>query len=119
MGVSAQAPNFRQDIVVQGKTLPGSTSDFFLTFSGPFSLPGITLAQGTYVFRSTSPGVLQMLSADRRTTYAMAFTIPVERSVVTQGPEVKFESLTEGSPQRVVAWCRPDTPDGQQLIHPR
>ena len=120
MGVSAQAPKFQQDIVVQGKAMPGSTSDFFLTFSGPFSVPGVTLTQGTYVFRSTSPGVLQVLSADRLATYAMAFTIPVERDVVAEGAQVKFgASKTENSPQRVIAWWRPDTRYGQQLIYPR
>jgi hypothetical protein len=99
MGVSAQAPKFQQDIVVQGKAMPGSTSDLFLTFSGPFSVPGVSLSQGTYIFRSPSPGVLQVLSADRRATYAMTFTTPVERDVATEGPQVKFgEQTTGGSP---------------------
>jgi hypothetical protein len=120
LGASAQAPKFQQDIVVQGRAMPGSTSDFFLTFSGPFSVSGISLAQGTYVFRSTSPGVLQVLSADRRASYAMVFTTPVERQVVTDAPEVKFGApTTEGSPQKVVAWWRPETRYGQQLIYPR
>lgn len=120
MGVSAQVPKFQQDILVQGRAMPGSTSDFFLTFSGPFSVHGITLPQGTYVFRNASPGVLQVLSTDRSATYAMAFTIPVERNSVTEGPEVKFGApATAGSPQRVVAWWRPETRYGEQLIYPR
>lgn len=116
---AAQAPKFQQDIIVQGKAMPGSTSDFFLTFSGPFSMPGVSLAQGTYIFRSPSPGLLQVLSADRRATYAMAFTIPVERDVASEGLQVKFGTpVTEGSPQRVIAWWRPEMRSGQQLIYP-
>ena len=118
MRASAQAPKFQQDIVVQGKAMPGSTTDLFLTFSGPFTVPGVTLSQGTYVFRSPSPGVLQVLSADRRATYAMAFTTPVERGVVTDEPEVTFGEFVGDSPRKIIALWRSNAVNGQQLIYP-
>jgi hypothetical protein len=116
----AQAPKFRQDIVVQGQAMPGSINDFFLTFSGPLSVPGVSLARGTYLFRNLSPGVLQVMSADRRATYAMAFTVPVEREVASDRHEVTLgEPVAPGSPQRLVAWWVPGATVGQALIYPK
>src|SRR5579872_3223677 len=55
-----------------------------LTFSGPVSLPTVTLPAGTYLFRfvdpMNSPGVIQVLSKDGTTPYAMLNTIPIVRT---------------------------------------
>src|SRR5262249_35047312 len=52
-----------------------------LTFSGPVSLPGVTLPAGSYLFRFispiNSPDVLQVMSVDGTESYAMLHTIPV------------------------------------------
>src|SRR5262245_19761859 len=55
----------------------------YLTFSGPVSLPGITLPAGTYVFQravpSHDPLVVRVSSANRRTVYLTTFTQLINR----------------------------------------
>lgn len=103
---------------MQGATIAGSTTDYFLTFSGPFSVPGVTLAQGTYLFRRPSAGVLQVLSSDRQQVYVQAHTVPVYRARTTDNFEVRFaEPSAVGAPHKVVAWFLPGATLGQELIY--
>ena len=54
-----------------------------ITFSGPVSLPHVSLPAGTYLFRLVDVDkstVVQVLSADGKTPYAMLNTIPIERT---------------------------------------
>ncbi|OFW19552.1 MAG: hypothetical protein A3H97_24920 [Acidobacteria bacterium RIFCSPLOWO2_02_FULL_65_29] len=114
----AQAPQFHQEVKVRGAAMAGSTTDAILTFSGPFSVPGVSLAQGTYVFSRPSAGVLQVLSADREQVYTQTFTIQLTRATATDDFEVRFaEPSVVGAPQRVVAWFAPGARVGQELIY--
>ena len=57
----------------------GAASDYFLNFSGPVGIPGVTLPAGAFLFRfpvGTGTKVIQVLKADRSNTYAMFGTIP-------------------------------------------
>ena len=117
-GAGAQAPQFHQEVRVQGARLPGAINDYFLTFSGPFSIPGVSLPPGTYLFRRPSTGVVQVLSADRQQAYAQTMTIPTERAVATNGHEMVFaESDVVGAPRRLVSWFLPGATVGQELIY--
>ena len=53
------------------------------TFSGPVTLPGVTLPAGQYLFRLADPNssskVVQVLNADGTKPYGLFFTIPAER----------------------------------------
>jgi hypothetical protein len=114
----AQAPQFHQEVKVLGMTMPGSAGEYFLTFSGPFSIPGVTLAEGTYLFRRPTHGVLQVLSSDRRHVYTQAFTVPMSRAKATDEVEVTFaEPSVTGAPQRVRAWYAPGETVGQELLY--
>lgn len=116
--VGAQAPQFHQEVKVRGAAIPGSTADTILTFSGPFSVPGVSLAQGTYVFRRPSTSVLQVLSPDRAQVYTQTFTVQVTRATATNDFEVLFaQPSVPGAPQRVVAWFAPGARVGQELIY--
>ena len=81
-----------------------------LTFSGPVSLPGVTLPAGTYVFRFVDvnvSNVLEVLSEDGKTAYAMINTIPIERSAeeAKKGEIVTFNKETPaGASPKVDAW---------------
>jgi hypothetical protein len=91
-----------------------------LTFSSPFSLPGVTLPAGTYVFhfpgRSYAMGgsfdVVQVVSENYDAVYAMVPTIPVERpldeNVRSLENEVVFRETPAGQPQPIAAWFPKD-----------
>ena len=119
-GAVAQAPQFHQEVRVQGARLPGVTNDYFLTFSGPFSMPGVSLGPGTYLFRRPSAGVIQVLSSDHQQAYAMAMTIPTQRTVASNDHEILFaQSEVVGAPRRIVSWFLPGATVGQELIYPK
>lgn len=79
----------------------------YLTFSGPVSLPGVTLPAGTYLFRFpsryTSRSVVQVLSEDRKTVYAMFQTIPTWRLAVARDPEVTLKETPANAPPAIAA----------------
>ena len=79
-GKSDQSPRFSETLVVTATPKAGTATDYFLTFSGPVSVPGASLAAGTYLFRFPVQGAtaIQVLKADRADVYAMFLTIPVE-----------------------------------------
>jgi hypothetical protein len=117
--VGAQSPRFRSDILVRGAVYPGGIDDHYLTFSGPVSIPGVSLGAGTYIFRPVSPGVLQVLSSDRGQTYALMFTASALRDDAADKYEVWFGgSAGATSPPRILAWFRPNERAGQQFIYP-
>jgi len=64
------------------------------TFSGPVTLPGVTLPAGQYLFRLADPNssskVVQVLNADGTKPYGLFFTIPAERIEPAASPEVHF-----------------------------
>ena len=83
----------------------------YLTFSSPVSLPGVTLPAGRYLFRFpsryTARSVIQVLSGDRRTVYAMVQTVPTWRLVATHDPEVTFKETPANAPPPIAALFRP------------
>src|ERR1700676_5728642 len=60
-----------------------------LTFSGPVSLPNVTLPAGSYWFKfadpNYAPDVLTVLSEDEQTTYATLNTIPIVQTDPKRG----------------------------------
>ena len=85
-----------------------------LTFSGPVSLPNVTLPAGTYMFRFVDVNgtdVLQVLSDDGNTAYAMFNTIPIARakSDSANAPIVTFKETPAGAPAAIDAWFFDDT----------
>jgi hypothetical protein len=92
----------------------------YLTFSRPVSLPDVTLPAGTYLFRFVDPidaaGVLQVLSQDGKTPYAMVNTIPIVRTETasSHGEIVTFREAPVNAPPEVHAWFfnAEDTPVG-------
>ena len=72
-----------------------------LTFSKPFSLPGVTLAAGTYIFERAAPEtaieIVRVSSRDRRFIYYTGFTELVEKPRGLASP-VAFGEAPAGSP---------------------
>jgi hypothetical protein len=91
----------------------------YFTFSGPVTLPGVTLPAGTYLFRNpdTSRRVVQVLSDDGMTAYAQLLTIPAERLDAPKEPEIQFMETAEGNPPAIKAWWYPGNRIGWEFIY--
>src|SRR5579864_9453614 len=81
------------------------------TFSGPVTLPGVTLPAGQYLFRLADPNssskVVQVLNADGTKPYGLFFTIPAERLEPASSPEVHFMETASGTPAAIRTWWYP------------
>jgi hypothetical protein len=97
----------------------------FFTFSGPVAVPGVTLPAGEYMFRvadaATQRNVLQVLSADGKTSYAKFFALRAYRpdSEAVPEPELRFLETAAGMPQAVKTWWYPSDRDGYEFIYPK
>lgn len=92
------------------------------TFRNPTSVPGVTLAPGEYQFRLAdvaSRDVVQVLSADGMTPYAMFFTIPVWRPEPAHDSELHFMETAAGMPQAVKTWYYVGESNGYEFVYPR
>ena len=93
------------------------------TFSRPISLPGVTLPAGDYLFRivdtTTSRKVIQVLSGDGQTPYAMLHSIPDIRVEASGNPEVRFMETAKGTPSAVKTWWYPGERIGYEFIYPK
>jgi hypothetical protein len=95
----------------------------YVTISGPFSLPGVTLAAGTYAFElalpGTSPDLVRVRSRDRAHVYFTGFTNKVQRPAggrVTT--PVVFGESSPGTTPRIEAWYPDDDSIGHEFIYP-
>jgi hypothetical protein len=95
----------------------------YLTFSGPVSLPGITLPAGTYTFQianpDTSSRVIQVMDKDQKNQRGLFFAIPTELREPPNDPVVRFAERPEGAPQAIKAWYYPGERTGFEFVYPR
>jgi hypothetical protein len=94
----------------------------FFTFSGPVTVPGVTLAPGKYLFRvadTNARNVIQVLSADGKRPYAMFFAVPAERPMPAEKPEVNFMETTAGTPMPIKTWWYPGERTGYEFVYPK
>jgi hypothetical protein len=93
------------------------------TFSGPITLPGVTLPAGQYLFRLADPNssgkVVQVLNADGTRPYGLFFTLSAERVEPASTPEVRFMETASGTPAAVRTWWYPGERTGYEFIYPR
>jgi hypothetical protein len=94
----------------------------YLTFSGPFVLPGVTLPAGTYTFEVASPGsydVVRVLSRDRGQQYLTAFTRRVERPRgLPANRQIVFQEAPAGMTTPIKAWFPIGESIGHEFIYP-
>jgi hypothetical protein len=93
------------------------------TFSGPITLPGVTLPAGQYLFRLADPNssskVVQVLNADGTEPYGLFFTLSAERFEPASTPEVRFMETASGTPAAVRTWWYPGERTGYEFIYPK
>ena len=101
------------------------TADYqtYFTFSGPVTLPGITLPAGKYLFRladpSTSRKVINVLTADGERSVAMLTSIPNRLNKAPDDPEVRFMETSGNTPPPIKTWWYPGNSTGYEFIYPR
>jgi hypothetical protein len=95
----------------------------FLTFSGNVQVPGVELSAGTYRFRLTNPNtdrnVIQVLSRDGSTVYAMLHTMPTSRTRVTNESTVTFRETPAGVPPEIKALFYGGEHSGYEFMYPK
>jgi hypothetical protein len=93
------------------------------TFSGPVSMPGVTLPSGQYLFRLANPesgrNVVQVLTADGTKLYGMFFAIRAERFEPASTPEVRFMETAAGMPTAIKTWWYPGERSGYEFVYPK
>jgi hypothetical protein len=116
----AQQERLDVNVIVRAHIGPvaGSASDNFLSFSSPVGSPGVGLAPGTYIFRPVTPSVMQVLSEDRSTVYAMFFVTPASRTDVTSEYSVELQRIRDDAPPRIMTLFPPAASTGYQLMYP-
>lgn len=98
----------------------------YLTFSGPVSVPGKTLAAGKYMFKMTSSKVdrqVVQIFDESGKSVAIVTSIPAARTngePVPEKPEVNFYESAPGVAQAVRMWWYPGIrTGGHEFIYPR
>lgn len=94
----------------------------FFTFSGPVSIPGVTLPAGKYLFRladTSGRNVVQVVSSDGRTAYAAFFIHRESRPEAAKDPEVRFMETAAGMPQAVRTWWYAGDRYGYEFVYPK
>ena len=93
------------------------------TFSGPVTMPGVTLPAGEYVFRLANPNssadVVQVLSSDGTKPYGLFFSRPVDRLEPPADPEVRFMETAAGMPAAIRSWWYPGQSKGYEFVYPK
>jgi hypothetical protein len=93
------------------------------TFSGPITLPGVTLPAGQYLFRLADPNssskVVQVLNAEGTKPYGLFFTLSAERFEPASTPEVRFMETASGTPAAIRTWWYPGERTGYEFIYPK
>jgi hypothetical protein len=95
----------------------------YLTFSGRVQVPGVKLDAGTYRFRLTNPNtdrnVIQVLSRDGSTVFAMFHTLPDSRVAVTRESTVTFRETPAGVPPVVKSLFYGGETSGYEFVYPK
>jgi hypothetical protein len=91
-----------------------------LTFSGVVSLPGVTLAPGTYTFEAgpqdNDRSIVRVMTRDGRTILYQGLTTPVSRPR-GRAPVVVFGEARVGQPTPIRVWYPMRSTIGHQFGH--
>ncbi len=97
----------------------------YITFSGPVTLPGVTLPAGTYLFKHLEPGLLphrhvvQVFSKDGTELYATLLAVPDYRLHAHGKPVIVFGESPANQPEAIKAWFYPGDHSGDEFVYPK
>jgi hypothetical protein len=93
------------------------------TFSAPFSVPGVTLPAGSYVFRLADEvhgrDIVQVLGAEDGVSYGMFHTLRTRRGRPADKPEIHFLERASDMPIAIRSWWYPTDTQGYEFQYPR
>jgi hypothetical protein len=94
----------------------------YLTFSGPVSMPGITLPAGTYRFELMDPDssrrVIRVSDKDGTNQFGIFLSISDRKMEPSDQPVVMFRETAAGTPQAIRAWFYPGETYGYEFVYP-
>jgi hypothetical protein len=108
-----------------GSAVQAQPADYktYFTFSGPVTLPGVTLPAGKYIFRLADPNssrkVIAIQSEDGKKQFAMLHTIPNQAPKAPNDAEIRFMETSSNVPPPVKTWWYPGRAIGYEFIYPR
>lgn len=95
----------------------------FVTFSGPVSIPGMTLPAGTYSFRladsQTDRHIVQIFDKDGMKLFTTLLAVPATRNEASGDPVVSFKETPSDRPPAVHYWYYAGEKDGNELVYPK
>jgi hypothetical protein len=94
----------------------------YVTFSGPFALPGVTLTAGTYMFRTPSDSdanIVQVMNRAGTKAYYMGLTTPVLRPSSQTALMVVVGEAPSGQAPPIRAWFPAGEREGHSFIYQR
>ena len=105
--------------------LPAAATPFdkrtVFSVSAPFALPGVTLPAGCYMFRLADDirgrDVVQVLSGDGATVYAMFFVLRTPRGEAADKAGILFMETASGLPIAVRSWWYPAESYGYEFVY--
>ena len=93
----------------------------YLTINGPFSVPGVDLPAGTYIFELANPvidvSIVRVMSRDRSTVYFMGFTNLVRRPAGLGDRLVSFGERRAGAPLPIAVWYPSGDSRGREFVY--
>jgi LPXTG-motif cell wall-anchored protein len=95
----------------------------YVTFSGPVSLPGVTLPAGEYLFRLadslSNRNIVQVFDKNRDKIYATILAVPARRPEPTDDAIVTFREMPSDRPPAVHYWYYAGERSGQEFAYPK
>jgi hypothetical protein len=104
------------------QTIPADRTTY-VTFSGPVSIPGMTLPAGTYTFRllnsDTNRNIVQIFDREGMKLYTTLLAIPATRPEPSGDPVITFKVTPSDRPPAVRYWYYAGDTAGNELVYPR
>ena len=95
----------------------------FVTFSGPVTIPGMTLPAGTYTFRlAESPAdrhIVQIFDKEQSKIFATLLAVPAERNQAEGEPVITFRETPADRPPALRYWYYAGEKSGNEFVYPK
>ena len=95
----------------------------YVTFSGPVSVPGVTLPAGTYEFKildsNTNRNIVQIFNREGTKIFATLLAVPATRLEPTGDPIITFKETPSDRPPAVHYWYYAGDLAGNELVYPK
>jgi hypothetical protein len=109
-------------VTATAQTSPSDRTTY-VTFSGPVSLPGMTLPAGTYTFRlldsQTDRHIVQVFDREGAKLMTTLLAVPAERREATGDPVITFKETPADRPPAVHYWYYAGDLAGNELVYPK